>query len=488
MRKATGAGRADLMVQFVGEALIQVALSVLIAMGLAELLIRPFGAFTQRGLELDFIHDPALLAGVLGAALVVGLLAAVYPALVLSSFRPAAALKGAAVQAAGSAVARQALVVVQFAVLVGLIVTTATLYRQTQFALARGFGGGADSEKILRVQGGCAGAFAGEVRKLPGVAAAACSSLNALNTPSAKNGSSVQIGGRQETFDIAPVDFGFLELYGVQPMAGRLFSRDHGEDGVLADPKSTIQPTVVLNEAAARRLGYADPKAAVGHAMVWSNAGPDNPAFKPSQIIGVVRDMPLTVRAATDPFIYFVQPNRSGILSIKLTGEDMPATVRAIDRAWKKTGHAAPIQEVFVSQFRISLYLDLIIQSATIGLCAGLAVLIACLGLFALSAFITERRTKEIGVRKAMGADTRQVVLLLLWQFTLPVVAAAAVALPLGFFGLSWWLQGFAYHVALSAWSFVLAAAAAVVIAWLTVSWQSYAVARAKPAGALRYE
>jgi putative ABC transport system permease protein len=380
--------------------------------------------------------------------------------------------------------------VVQFAVLVGLITTTATLYRQTQFALAQGFGGGADSGRIVRVLNGCANGFQNQVRHLPGVSATACSSMNALNTPTVKNGTTVQIApGHEETFDIAPVDYGFLELYGVKPLAGRLFSRDHGEDGVFADRNATSQPTVVLNEAAARRMGFADPRGAVGHTLMWTNNGQSqHPSLKPSPIVGVIRDMPLSVRSPTDPFIYYVVPDRLAVLSIKLTGRDIPSTLRAIDQAWTRTGHTAPIQKTFTSQFRQMLYFDLIVQSATIGMCALLAVLIACLGLFALSAFTTERRTKEIGVRKAMGADTLQVVLLLLWQFTTPVLTATAIAVPVGALAMGWWLHGFAYHVPLSAWTFVLAAGAAVAIAWLTVSWQSYAVARAKPAGALRYE
>jgi putative ABC transport system permease protein len=210
--------------------------------------------------------------------------------------------------------------------------------------------------------------------------------------------------------------------------------------------------------------------------------------MKPSRIVGVVPDMPLTVRSATDPIMYYVVPNRLGVLSIKLTGQDIPGTVRAINQAWKRTGHAKPIQETFMSQVRISLYLDLIIQGATIGICAGLAVLIACLGLFGLSAFTTERRTKEIGVRKAMGADTRQVMLLLLWQFTIPVLIAVAIAIPVGGLAMDWWLRGFAYHVNLSVWTFVLAAVAAILIAWGTVAYQSFVVARAKPVIALRYE
>jgi putative ABC transport system permease protein len=173
VRKATGARRVDLMAQFIGEALIQVGLSVLIAAALAEALARPVGAFAQRELAVDFVHDPMLLLGVVLAALILGLLAAIYPAVVLSSFRPASALKGGLVQSSGSPIARQALVVIQFAVLVGLIVTTATLYRQTRYALDRGLGA-VDAKLVVGVLTRCNNAFPDEVRKLPGVAGAAC--------------------------------------------------------------------------------------------------------------------------------------------------------------------------------------------------------------------------------------------------------------------------------------------------------------------------
>jgi len=159
-----------------------------------------------------------------------------------------------------------------------------------------------------------------------------------------------------------------------------------------------------------------------------------------------------------------------------------------MERAWKATGNTDPISEVFLSQSMQTQYLGVIIQSVMTGIGAIIAVLIACLGLFALSAYATERRTKEIGVRKVMGADTRDVMLLLLWQFTIPVLVAGAVALPIGFMAMNWWLHGFTYHVDLPAWTFVLAAVSAVGIAWLTVSYQSFMVARAKPVGALRYE
>jgi len=496
VRKATGARRTDLMTQFVGEALLQVAIAAVIAVALAEALIGPFDAFVQRELTLDYLHDPALLAGVVGTSLVVGLLAAIYPALVLSSFRPATVLKGGPVQgSSGSPAARMSLVVVQFAILVCLIATTVTIYRQTQFALAQGLGG-TDSKLIMPVVAPCNGAFHDEVRKLPGVAATACASYQALNMPGSEQRTAVQLsGGRKSAFALAPVDFGFFELFGVKPLAGRTFLRDHGEDGVLADPNTAAQPTVVINVAAARALGFSDPGAAIGKQLNWarprrrldSSMGP--PPVAPSQIIGVVPDMPMTVRIAADPTFYYVRPASSFFVTMRLTGQDIPGTVRAIEATWKRTsGDQSPLKEQFLSQFKLNLYLDLVIQGVTVAICGGLAVLIACLGLYALSAYTTERRTKEIGVRKALGATTRDVVLLLLWQFTVPVLVATAVAIPLAVLSMNWWLHGFVYHSPLSAWVFLLAGAAGIEIAWLTVSWQSFIVARARPVSALRYE
>ncbi len=225
--------------------------------------------------------------------------------------------------------------------------------------------------------------------------------------------------------------------------------------------------------------------------MIWDRfVKPGTPDVNAgSRIIGVAPDMPMTVRTATDPTFYFVFPKKQlGVLSVKLTGKDIPGAVKDIAGVWKRTNPHEPIQEIFLSQFRLTLYLDMIIQGVTIAICALLAVLIACLGLFALSAYTTERRTKEIGIRKVMGASTSDVVKLLVWQFTIPVLWAIAIGLPLSFWAMNNWLQHFVYHVQLSVWTFLLAGVAALVIAWATVTWQSYIVARAQPAGALRYE
>ena len=500
VRKAAGASQGDLMVQFMGEALIQVVIAVVAALALREILIRPFSAFVQRELALDFLSDPPLLVGILAAALVIGFLASIYPALVLSSFRPAAVLKGGIVQTTGSNLARQALVMLQFAILVGLIVTTATIYRQTVFALNRGLGG-SDTRLIAEVLAPCDNAFFLEARLVPGVSAVGCSSANALNTPDTKNTVAVKLpSGRKADFSMAPVDFGFFELYGVQPLAGRLFSQKLGEDGVLGNTDTTAQPTIVINETAARKLGFSNPRDAIGRGMIWQRfvkflpGKPPVMVTAPSKIVGVVPDLPVTVKVAADPMYYFVAPKKQintftrPVVSIRFTGDDIPATVRAIEGVWKRTGHVQPFQLTYLSQYRLTQYLDIVIQGVVLAICALLAVLIACLGLFALSAYTTERRTKEIGIRKVMGASTFEVVRLLVWQFTIPVLWAVLIAVPFGFWAMDQWLRRFVYHVELSAWPFMLAAVAAVVIAWATVTWQSYIVARARPAGALRYE
>jgi putative ABC transport system permease protein len=194
------------------------------------------------------------------------------------------------------------------------------------------------------------------------------------------------------------------------------------------------------------------------------------------------------VRKAIPPTIYFVDPARGRYVLAKLDGDRLPETLKAMDALWRRTGHERVLAYAFESATVQSLYHDVITQGTAIAVCAGLAVVIACLGLFALAAFVTERRTKEIGVRKAMGADAADVVRLLLWQFTQPVLWANLIAWPAAFWAMNYWLHGFAYRVDLPPWLFLAASLAGAVIAWITVSAQSWIAARAKPAAALRYE
>jgi putative ABC transport system permease protein len=493
VRKAVGARRRDLVVQFLGEALIYVFLAMLISVALVELALPSVNAFLQRTIAFDYLSDPWLAAAILGAALVTGVIAGLYPALVLSGFRPASALKRGVGRASGSVGVRQALVVVQFAILTGLIIVAATIWRQTSFALDNLLR--LNEDQIIYIVAPCTSPFRQELTAVRGVNAVACASDQAIGQFSQKT--LVRQPGRANvSIDTAPIGVGFFEIHGLKPLAGRSLSEVRGEDVVLQRPDAgpDSQPTVVLNESGARQLGFRTPQEAIGKSIDWGRwtaAPPDGslPAPHSSQIVGVVRDFTLfNIRSPIEPTMYFVDPKGGLVVFASLEGQRLPETLRAIDQLWSRTGNSRPIYRGFLGQEMRDGYRDVMIQEVAIGVSAGLAILIACLGLFALAAFTTERRTKEIGIRKAMGAGTSDVLGLLLWQFTRPVLWANLIAWPVALWAADAWLHGFALRVSLPPWLFLAASAATALIALATVASHAFFAARARPATALRYE
>jgi putative ABC transport system permease protein len=493
VRKAVGARRGDLVVQFMGEALIYVLISLVLAAALTELVLPRVNAFLQRTLAFDYLGDAGLAAGLAGSALLIAIVAGLYPALALSSFRPAAVLGGGGARAPGSARVRQALVVAQFAILIGLIAMTATIYRQTRFALNDALH--MDTSQAVFLAEPCRSAFAREAAALPGVKAKSCASFGAMTF--GENPTFALMADRSKrTIDEAVIDVGFFELHGLKPLAGRFFSQDQGQDVALDRPDSDpgVQPNVVINESASRLLGFTRPAEAVGTTITWARNSALSiktglPPPRPSRIIGVVGDFTLgSIRSQIPPQLFDVYPAKSQFVLLKLDGRALPETLKALQALWGRTGHNRPAAFGFESGYVQEHYQDILTQAAAIAVCAGLAIMIACLGLFALAAFTTERRIKEIGVRKAMGAGTFDVVRLLLWQFTKPVLWANLIAWPAAFWAMDHWLRGFAYRVDLPVWLFLLASAAAVLIAWATVAVHAWLAARAAPATALRYE
>jgi putative ABC transport system permease protein len=491
VRKASGASRRNLIVQFMGEALMYVLAAMLIGVAIVEIALPAVNVFLQRTIVFNYLDDPGLAAAIVGMAVLTGLMAGFYPAVVLSSVAPASALKGGGGRTGGSATVRHALVVAQFAVLIGLIIATATIYRQTSFAL----------QNVLRlnedqiVVADCEPVFKQELATLPGVNAVACVSDQAIGMFHIKTFVKDPTRGNI-TIDAAGADVGFFEMHGLEPLAGRFFSKDHGEDVVLegagASPQS--QPSLVLNESAVRQLGFKAPQEAIGKSVDWArpSAAPRTgapPPFESSRIIGVVSDFTLgDIRIAVDPTLYFVDPLSAGLLFAKLEGQRLPETLRSIDVLWRGIGQVRPIKLEFLGETMREAYRDVEIQGGIVGASAGLAIVIACLGLFALAAFTADRRTKEIGVRKVMGASGFDVVRLLLWQFTKPVLWANLLAWPLAYWATAGWLHGFAYRVDLPPWLFLSASVVAVLIAWAAVAAKAWLAASAKPAAALRCE
>jgi putative ABC transport system permease protein len=463
---------------------------MVLAVALVETLLPALNAFLMRGMTLPYWREPALLAGLTAAALGVGLLAGAYPALVLSSFRPATVLKGGPIEAGGSGLVRQGLVVVQFVVLIVLILAVAVVWGQTRYAMSEGLR--LDKDQVVVVHATpCRGAFLTEVSRTPGVKAAACSSRGMLGLDDfdpAKFVMEAQTpGGPVAHTDMGLVDFGLFELYGVQPVAGRLFAGGAPGDELPRQPKQGVQRgSIILNETAVRKMGLASAQAAIDQRIVVG------PGYGDFVVVGVVPDFTLDLlNAPVRPTVYmvdFANYPADQVLSIKLDGARAPETLRAIDRLWKATGRAGPIRRQFLDDYVQRLYVGTVRQAFLVSVLCGLALFLAGLGLLGLAAFTAERRTKEIGVRKAMGASTRDILTLLIWQFTRPVLVAWLIAWPIGWWAMSRWLDGFAYRIALSPWMFVGAGLAALAIAWVTVGGHAWGIARRKPVAALRYE
>jgi putative ABC transport system permease protein len=491
VRKAAGALRRQLIIQFLGEAVIYVALAMVLAVALTELLLPWMNSVLKQKIGFNYLGDPALLGALLVTTVGLGLMAGIYPAFILSAYRPAAVLKGTLVQGATGGVVRRALVALQFAIMIGLGITAATIWRQTLFSLNNQLR--VDGSSILLIDDACDAsgrAFRDRLATLPGVAGAACSNEAGLFNGGMIVSAQVQ-GGTATSMVSGVVDYGALEFYGLRPLAGRFFDRDHGDDGRLVEGEAAGNPSIVINESAMRKLGFKSPSQAIGKIVIWNrrrwSANPMPGILGPSEIIGVSPDFVLDTRREVYRQILYVDPASFSVLSVRLIGSQIPEALTGIDAAWSQIMHTR-IRRHFLSQDLQDIYADIILQGTAITLGASLAGVIAALGLFGLSAHSTEQRTKEIGIRKSMGAGTGDIMRLLIWQFTKPVLWANLIAWPIAWFLMSRWLQGFAHHVDMQPQLFAASSALAMVIALLTVSVHCWLVARAKPVTALRYE
>ncbi len=489
VRKTSGAERLHLVLQFIGEALIYVFVSATAAVGLAQLLSPTIQAFLARNTFFLYWREPAFVLGVAALAIAFGILAGLYPALVLSAFRPASVLKSAAAPGSGSALLRRLLTTVQFAVLIGLVFATGIVYQQVRFAFNEGMR--MDTDQALTIKTSCQDVFRDRVRALPGVAAAGCS-LSMLDSGTRgrivftlPDGSNVGIG-------TATVDPGYFDVYGQHLVVGRMLTQgDASARGDLAVGNFNPPSNILINESAVRRFGFSAPDAALGQVLgITADAGPVRGMItRQVTIVGVVPDFALNaVATPLQPAIYWSDPSFYDTLHVKLNGRDIPETLAAIDALWKDVGDPRPIARAFLNQHLEDLYQGITRQAQIFSAVALIAVFVACLGVFGLAAFTAEQRTKEIGIRKAMGATRAEILGLLLWQFSQPVLCANLIAWPAGYFGMRYWLQGFAYHVDLSPWMFVAASILALAIAVATVIGHALLVARAQPASALRYE
>jgi putative ABC transport system permease protein len=488
MRKVLGASRGRLIGQFLGEALVTSFLALFAGCAAAELLLPAFNDFVGLELSLDLVKRPERLAALVGLGLATGLLAGSYPALYLSGFAPLATIQAGTRAKAGGRGLRHGLVVVQFALSMILLVGIGVMYRQIQYMKAHDLRFERENVLVLPVstrdfadrEGAVdrIGAFQEQLAGLSGVASVAASDA----VPSRYGGNfMLMLPEGQE--DRSPLDWRytrvddrFFDTYGIRFVEGRNFSRDFGTDA---------DEGVIVNEAALRVIGWNE---GVGRKL-------KTPSGRQTlTILGVVEDFHYAgVNTPIQPVLHFFGGERNEdyrFLSVRLRQNAAGAALAQIRAAWRAFDPSREPDFFFVDEAYNGLYETEENTARIVTYAALLAVLIACLGLLGLASFTVVQRTKEIGVRKVLGAGVPSIVSLFARQFARPVLLAVVLAAPVAYFLMDRWLADFPYRVALSGQLgiFVLAGAGALAVALLTVSAQTLKAALANPVKALRYE
>jgi len=476
LRKVVGAGRAQLVRQFIGDSVALTSLALVLAVGLVLAALPAFRAFVERDIAFNPFHDPALMPALVLLVAVVGVVAGSYPAFFVSGFQPVSALKGTGASRTSGRGLRNGLIVFQFAASIALIVCTIGVRSQLRFIRDTDMGYDRDQILVLVPRGGVREgleAFETELRGDSAVVSVASSSCLPNNVTSSTN---ARWPGQDESVDIPiyviDADYDFAELYGLEFAAGRNFSRDFPADAGGA---------YLINESARKAIGWDDP--------IGREFGRTRDGKAKGRIVGVLKDFHMhSLHLPIMPVYVFLDPNRTTRVSIKIRGGNIPETLAFVRKTWKRFAPEYPFEysffdEIFDRAYRVEHRLGTMFSAF-----AGLAVLIACLGLLGLASFTAEQKTREIGIRKVLGASTSGIVAMFSREFLKWVVVANLVAWPIGYFAMRSWLRNFAYRTSLTVPMFLGAALAAFLVAAAVISLQTYRAAAANPADAMRYE
>ena len=472
VRKTVGAAKGKLIIQFILESFVYVSIAFMISFLLVYGLLGPFNSLSGKELTTGMLLHPAFIGGFVVFMLVIGLLAGSYPAFYLTSFKPVEVLKGKIRSGAKSSGIRNTLVVFQFFISITLIISSIMVYQQLKFLQNQSVG--FDKENIVGLMhtmslGRNGNAFKEEILNYPEFVAASYSARLPPNVdwfgPCRNSESDVNY-----MVNIYQADHDHLATLGLKMAEGRFFSRDFPSDTAA----------VILNEAAIRQMNLKD----------WSGkrilelGGSSHPGY---EIIGVIKDFNFeSMRTTVRPMVIYLGGSPNWDIAVRLAPGNPEEKIKRLETIWKKYAPTAPFEYSFVDQniqakFKAEQQLGRVIVVFT-----TLAVLIACLGLFGLATFTAEQRAKEISVRKIMGASVQQVVVLLSKEFAKLIVIAFVIALPVTWYGMNQWLQGFAYRIDFNLLVAALAGAIALSVSLLTVSYHSIKAALSNPVNALR--
>jgi putative ABC transport system permease protein len=470
VRKVVGAPRSAIIGQFMGESILIALLACLVAVNLTQLLLPSFNALTEKAITIHY-SDPEFIFSVLGIALFTGVLSGSYPALFMSSFQPIAVLKGALRLSSREAAFRKGLVVFQFFLSAVFIISTLVVYRQIHFIKNKNIG--LDRENVIYVplEGDLEksyNVFKAELKRAPGIREVTAASQNPISVGSSTGG--INWEGKDPAADILftmlETDYDFLKTMNIKLKDGRDFS-----------PSFTDTASFLINEEALRLMQLKNP---IGQKLSGNRTG---------QIIGVVEDFQTnSMHTGMQPVLISLGENMRSCILVKAEAGKAKEAIASIGQLFKKHNPAYPFDYDFLDDDFNSMYKSETIIGKLATYFSGIAIFISCLGLFGLALFMAEQRTKEIGIRKVLGASVAGIVSMLSKDFVRLVLLANLIALPFGWYLMNNWLENYAFRTEMSWWIFAIAFIATICIALLTVSFHAVRTAIANPVTSLRSE
>ena len=490
VRKVIGAGKKQLFWQFIGESLLLCLFSVVLSLVVVAVTMPAFNRLADRELSWQLVLSPVFLAFSFGVALLVGLMAGSYPALVLSRFHPVKVLKGAFKNSSGGQGLRQSLIVFQFVISVFLIVATFIMERQLSYIRNRDLGFDRDHVVQLRMDGSLMDKIPyvkTELRRDPDVLDVSVCRSSPVNIYGGYNmRNSLMPSDRQLAVYADPVDEDFIMTTGLKLVAGKSISH---QDMLDADPagasggKDTVTKpkfAFILNETAAHELGWS-PQEAIGKRMFMDDS-------RPGFVRGVVKDFNFqSLHTPIKGLILFPEMRNGGLL-VRMTGEHLPQTLEYLESTWKKIAPGIPYEAHFLDENYNKLYVAEQRLGKIMNVFSGIAIVLACLGLFGLSSYAAKQRVKEIGIRKVLGAPITGLVALLAGSFVRLALVAMVIAMPLAAWAMHGWLQDFVYRTEMAWWIFIVAALMVMLVTLATVSIQAIKTALMNPVKNLKVE
>ena len=489
IRKVMGSFRSHLMRQFLTESILLSLISFLLAIAVAYLILPLFNQLSGRELAIPF-QDINIYGILILAAIVVGVMAGIYPAFFLSAFKPVSVLKGNMALGMKSGLIRSSLVVFQFTVSIFLVIGTMAVYRQLNYIQTKKLG--FNKDQVIMIDdvyalGDKRVAFKDEIMRNSNIQNATISGFLPVDgtwrsdTPWWAEGKEA-VQENMVSLQNWGVDYDYIKTLGMKIKEGRDFSLEFPSDSTA----------VILNEAAAKAFNFTGNM--LGSKIQTfgdgdDNTVPDTKNLRSLMVVGVVENFHFeSLKQNVSPVMIFLSKQPSGIISFRFQSRNTQEIISLIETKWKEMAPGQPFTYYFLDQRFGNMYAAETRLAKIFGIFAGLAVLIACLGLFALTAFTAEQRTKEIGIRKVLGASVTSIVMMLSKDFGKLVVIAFILAAPLAWYGIDWWLKDYTYKTEIGVGLFALSGLAAFLIAWMTMSFQSFRAASNDPVKSLRSE